>query len=145
MSLAISDAMTANPHSIGKDQPLSVAERMMRQHHIRHLPVLDGGRIVGIVSERDIELAMRFSSGGRTPVEDAMVADPYIVAPNMPVRTVARAMAEHRYGCAIIAEGTRIAGVFTTVDALNAVGRLLENEADPRAGAGRRSNFMRTP
>mgnify|MGYP000145869695 CR=1 FL=1 len=144
MTVSISEFMTSHPHSIGVAQPLAVAERMMKEHHIRHLPVLNGGKIVGILSDRDAELSRRFGTKEKAlTVEDAMMPDPYVAAPNEPLRTVARVMAEHKFGCAVVAEGTQIKGVFTTVDALNALSELLKNDADPRSGTGRRTNFER--
>lgn len=46
--------MTTCPETIGRDQPMSTAHRVMRERRIRHLPVLDGGHIVGVVSDRDL-------------------------------------------------------------------------------------------
>ena len=46
--------MTKSPVSIGHDQHLSVAHKFMREHSIRHLPVLDNGKLVGVLSQRDL-------------------------------------------------------------------------------------------
>jgi acetoin utilization protein AcuB len=40
--------MTTSPHTIGDDQPMALAHQIMREHHIRHLPVLHGSKIVGL-------------------------------------------------------------------------------------------------
>jgi acetoin utilization protein AcuB len=47
--------MTSHPHTIGVDQPLSLAHKIMTEFRIRHLPVLDGGKLVGVISDRDLE------------------------------------------------------------------------------------------
>ena len=52
----IRDYMTESPHSIGANQTLATAHEMMRAHQIRHLPVLRAGKLVGIVSQRDLYL-----------------------------------------------------------------------------------------
>jgi acetoin utilization protein AcuB len=57
-------------------------------------------------------------------VEDAMSVDVYVTSPDAPIADVAATMAEHRYGCAVVMEGAHLAGIFTTVDALNALARL---------------------
>ena len=60
--------MTETPHSIGKDQPLAVAHRLMKEHDLRHLPVLEQGKLVGLVSERDVlgaPIALARKSGAR--------------------------------------------------------------------------------
>jgi CBS domain-containing protein len=46
--------MTPGPHTISPAQPLTIARRQMLDHEVRHLPVLEGGRIVGLISERDL-------------------------------------------------------------------------------------------
>ena len=54
----ISKYMTTTPHTIGAEQPLDKAMTMMREYKIRHIPVLDGGRLVGIISDRDLKGVM---------------------------------------------------------------------------------------
>ncbi len=98
----------------------------MRKHHIRHLPVLDGGKLVGVVSLGDLHLVETLAEvdPAKVRVEEAMSAEPYTVSPDTPVGDVAAEMAEHRYGCAIVVDEQKVVGVFTTVDALRAlVGR----------------------
>lgn len=56
-TLTIGEVMHASPHTIGMGQPADVAKKFMTTHGIRHYPVLDGGRCVGILSDRDIKLA----------------------------------------------------------------------------------------
>jgi len=120
---AIRQFMTPAPHSIGRDQPLSVAQDRMRSYGVRHLPVLDGGKLTGILSQRDALLVetLRDVDPAKVPVEDAMSTDVYVVAPETPLEVVAGAMAEHKYGCAVVMDGKHVVGIFTTVDALRAL------------------------
>jgi acetoin utilization protein AcuB len=122
--------MNAAPHSIGRDQPLSVAQERMRAWGVRHLPVLDGGKLVGILSQRDALFVetLRDVDPTKVPVEDAMSADVYIVEPETPLMDVANAMADHKYGCAVITDGPRIVGIFTTVDATRALAGIVEGK-----------------
>jgi acetoin utilization protein AcuB len=115
--------MTPSPHSIGRDQPLARAHELMRKHRIRHLPVLDGGVFVGLVSQRDLHFieTLRDVDPEAVLVEEAMSPDPYFVAPDTPLREAALQMAEHKYGAAVVVEGTTVVGVFTAVDALRAL------------------------
>jgi acetoin utilization protein AcuB len=119
--------MTLGPHSVGVDQPLSVAHRIMREHGIRHLPVLRGGKLVGVVTQRDLYLVetLREVEASSVRVEEAMTDDAYVVAPNEPLVSVARTMADKKYGCAVVMEGTEVVGIFTAVDALHALANLL--------------------
>jgi acetoin utilization protein AcuB len=115
--------MTPAPHSIGHDQSLSLAHERMRGWGVRHLPVLEGGKLVGLLSQRDALFVetLRDVDPAEVSVEEAMSADVYLVSPETALLEVATAMAEHKYGCAVIMEGTRLAGIFTTVDALRAL------------------------
>jgi acetoin utilization protein AcuB len=130
----IRDFMTPAPVTIGRAQVLSDAARRMHEHHIRHLPVLEGGFLFGILSERDIDLveALPDLDPDVVTVEEAMTQDPYTVKADTPVREVAAMMAEHKYGTAVVMEQGRVAGIFTTVDAL----RLLAEVLTPPAVKG---------
>src|SRR5215471_9159245 len=96
--------MTKGAHSIGPKQPLAVAHRIMRENHIRHLPVLEAGKLIGVISDRDLHLVESLEDVDPTtvPVEDAMSEQPYAVGPDARLETVARVMAEHKYGCAVV-------------------------------------------
>ena len=119
----IRDFMTPSPHSIGRDQPLSVAHERMRDFGVRHLPVLDGGKLAGILSQRDALFveALPDVDPSKVHVEEAMSIDVYVVPPDAAMEEVADEMASRKYGCAVVAEGSRIVGIFTTVDALRAL------------------------
>jgi len=118
--------MTPAPHSIGRDQPLSVAHARMRELGVRHLPVLDAGKLAGIISQRDAYFVetMRDVDPSQVPVEEAMSTDVYVVEPDAPIEQVASEMAERKYGCAVVARGARILGIFTTIDALETLAEL---------------------
>lgn len=119
--------MTASPHSIGRDQPLARAHAVMREHRIRHLPVLQAGELVGVLSQRDLHLieTLRDVDPAEVVVEEAMSTDIYAVPPDAPLAEVARAMADHKYGCAVVIHQQHVVGIFTTVDACRALSELL--------------------
>jgi acetoin utilization protein AcuB len=125
--------MTVCPLTIARSEPLEHAKKAMLEKSIRHLPVLDGGALVGVVSERDVEivLALAGKSHATVTVEDAMTPEPYIVAADAKLARVAGDMARHKYGCAIVLERGAVAGVFTTVDALKVLAKMLDAEAVP--------------
>ncbi|MEO1173916.1 MAG: CBS domain-containing protein [Myxococcota bacterium] len=116
----ISEFMTPHPYRIGVDQMLSRAHQLMREHQIRHLPVLKGGALVGVVTERDLALveALPGVQADSVTVEEAMSDEVFEVEPNTPFREVVSQMAEHKYGSAIVTERHKLLGVFTTIDAL---------------------------
>ena len=71
--------MTALPHTIGQEQTLHKARDIMREHRIRHLPVLSGQRLVGMITDRDIAVVESFRdiNPDTVSVEQAMSQDVY--------------------------------------------------------------------
>ncbi len=126
-TLRIQDCMTRSPHSIGADQKVGLARTLMRGHRIRHLPVLRGGRLVGMISERDIYWieTLKDQQGDDLLVSEAMSPCPYAVAPDARLSEVVREMAERKYGSAVVLDGAQVVGVFTTTDALAILAALL--------------------
>lgn len=142
-AITVAEHMTPAPHCIGMDQSLELATERMSQLGVRHLPVLDGGQLVGMLSERDIALLRSVAPEhvARLTVEEAMSGVPYCVEPATPLGDVARHMALRKLGSAVVAEHGRVVGVFTTTDALQVLASLLEGahgtqgEGDRRSGA----------
>jgi acetoin utilization protein AcuB len=130
----VDDFMTRSVHTIGLKSPLTEAHRIMNEHAIRHLPVLEGGALVGMVSMRDLHLVetLQGVDPKEVSVEEAMSQDAYTVPPGTALAEVARTMAMHKYGSAVIAHKGRVQGIFTTIDALKALDALL---TPPRAKA----------
>lgn len=119
--------MTAFPHTIGAEQNLIKAERMMSEYKIRHLPVLQGGKLVGILSDRDVKLVETFKDVNpeEVSVEEAYTPDPFIVSPESLLSDVCAEMASRKYGCALVVDNHKLVGIFTWVDALVAMNELL--------------------
>ena len=138
--------MTPQPVTVGRQESLATAHRLMRSHDIRHLPVLEQGDLVGILSQRDLLLleTLRGVDIDEDLVEDAMTTDTYAVSPDTPVATVARHMARKRYGCAVIMERGRVAGIFTATDALRIVAAVVPTAAGPAPRVPRRAISQRS-
>jgi acetoin utilization protein AcuB len=119
--------MTASPHAISVTQPLSVAYTLMKQHDIRHLPVLDGGALVGLLSVRDLHLigSLKDVNPTKVSVNAAMSKEVYAVSPATPLHEVVNAMADHKYGCAVVMHQGKVVGIFTTIDVCRAFADLL--------------------
>lgn len=120
--------MTSSPHTIGVEQTLHQASEMMRQNGIRHLPVLHGGQLTGMITERDIAVISGLAGvdPNKVLVEQAMSGTPYTVSPDTLVSEVASEMAEKRYGSAIVVQNHKVVGVFTVVDACRVLAELFE-------------------
>jgi acetoin utilization protein AcuB len=114
------DVMTPSPHSIGKSQPLAMAHARMRALGVRHLPVLDGGKLQGLVSQRDLYLieTLAGTDPKETFVFEAMSIDVLVASPDDKLEDVARSMNARKCGSAVILENGHVVGIFTTTDAL---------------------------
>ncbi|HEY3497394.1 MAG TPA: CBS domain-containing protein [Polyangiaceae bacterium] len=123
----IADRMTRTPHLVGMEQSMKVAHDLMREHHVRHLPVLHGGKLVGVVSQRDLHLVESLGDVDpeRIRVEEAMSQDVYAVPPKTPLKEVVTEMAARKLGSAVVVDGTQVVGIFTTIDALDALAEVL--------------------
>ena len=116
----IRSVMTASPRTVDIDAPVRVAQDLMIDFEIRHLPVTEGDRLVGILSDRDIAFASNSATGelcDRLCVRDVCSLEVYRVAPEEPLDAVLAEMAERRIGSVVVTEGERIAGLFTATDA----------------------------
>ena len=120
--------MTSAPRTIARDRSLAAAQKMMAVHGVRHLPVLAAGRIVGLLSHRDLLFVETLPNVNPTDVrvEDAMIRDVFTASPDTPIGEVVEAMIARKLGSAVVTEGERVVGVFTTIDALRALHALLE-------------------
>ncbi|MEI7704881.1 MAG: CBS domain-containing protein [Deltaproteobacteria bacterium] len=122
--------MTPTPHTISARQTLADAHRAMRERGVRHLPVVADGRLVGVVSQRDLYLleTLRGVDVGRELVEEAMSDEPFVVAPDALLVEVAEAMATRKHGSVLVVERETVVGIFTSTDALRALVTLLREE-----------------
>jgi acetoin utilization protein AcuB len=113
--------MTPCPQTIEYDATLFDALGVMRRYGIRHLPVLDEGQLVGVVSERDLAFAERFLDAREAPVQAVMTRDPFVTFPYVPLTEVCQTMARLKYGSVVVMDRGNVVGVFTAVDALRAI------------------------
>lgn len=130
----VQEYMSLAPVVVGSGRTLAEAHRLMRERNIRHLPVVDGGRLVGVVSQRDLYLleTLKGVDPGTETVGEAMAPEPYAVPPDAPLDEVAAEMADRKYGSAVVVDRGSVIGLFTTVDALRALATL----AGGRRGRG---------
>jgi acetoin utilization protein AcuB len=118
-------------YTVQKDDPIESAQTLMSAHNIRHLPVLDGSRLVGMLSERDIRamLIPHSPGGGRQGrasfylpadvlVEDAMTRDPIAVAPGSEIEDAARILVDNKIGGLPVVENGTVVGIITETDIL---------------------------
>jgi acetoin utilization protein AcuB len=124
---AVQKYMTTSPHSIGIEQTLAHAHSVMKKFDIRHLPVLTGGKLVGIVSDRDLQFVetLRDVDPSTMQVEQAMSTEVYSVSPDAPLDEVVGEMGLKKYGSAVVMDNDKVVGMFTTTDVCRAFAELL--------------------
>jgi len=116
----IRSVMTPSPRTVDIDAPVRVAQDLMIDFEIRHLPVTERDRLVGILSDRDIAFASNSTTGelcDRLRVRDVCSLEVFRVAPDAALDAVLAEMAERRIGSVVVTEGERVAGLFTATDA----------------------------
>lgn len=118
--------MTRQPWTISSHDLLDAAYSMMRAHGIRHLPVVDDGHLVGMVSDRDLARFEALSGTHHARVRDAMTEPVFTVAPGETIDHVARVMAERKLGSAVVVAAGTVTGILTAVDVCRAVSEILE-------------------
>ena len=130
----IGDVMTAARHVVSPNDSLVSAKELMQFHGIRHLPVVDGGRVVGMVTLSDLYVmeGVMEVDPDRTLVASAMSHEAFCVARDSPIGRVAAEMAARKVGSAVVLEDERIVGIFTASDACRVLGQLLGGDAPAR-------------
>jgi acetoin utilization protein AcuB len=126
-NLTIGQVMSPCPVAVNPHHTFAEAHGIMRAHRIRHLPVEEAGRVVGVVSQGDLRLieSLEEIDTQRVEVEDAMTADPYQVGREEPLTHVIDQMVARRIGSALVVEQGAVVGIFTCVDALTVLGHVL--------------------
>jgi acetoin utilization protein AcuB len=118
--------MTREPYSIASTETMACAKTLMRMHAIRHLPVIDGGRLVGMISDRDVSVIEAVPGLDLERVEVARVMErPSQVWGEDPIDEVSERMANEKRDCVVVQGGPGVVGVFTATDALRALADLV--------------------
>jgi CBS domain-containing membrane protein len=136
-AMQVREIMSTDLVTLTEDETLAHAQRCMARGRIRHLPVVRDGKLVGLLTHRDL-LAASFSIFaevdcgeqrrifGTVPVVEAMHRDVVSVSPELPVREAARILIENKYGCLPVVDSSgELLGIVTEADFLHLTVRLL--------------------
>jgi acetoin utilization protein AcuB len=124
--------MTRDPKTVSPDDPLSFAARILREHRFHHLPVVEGGRLVGILSDADLRNASYGTmpaEGGTAedlPVREAMRTEVWSVTPDDSVEDALLILTREKFGALPVLSGDRLVGIITRADLLKAFVDLLD-------------------
>jgi acetoin utilization protein AcuB len=134
--------MTPQVVTASPDTTLADALSLVRSHRIRHLPVLEQGRLVGIVTDRDLRLAMPPAApadAGDTTTALSMRRVAEVMTPNVvtitadtPMEEAARQLCTNRIGCLPVMDGPELVGILTDNDVMRAFAELFSSSAQTR-------------
>ncbi len=125
----VRDLMTSDPVVIDPDSTVRDAWRIMKTKGFRHVPVVEGGKLVGSLSTGDVGRL-----GATSPqilalvIRDAMTKDPPTIGPDENVEVAAAKMALKKVNCLLVTEGDQLLGIITTYDLLDAFARRLRGD-----------------
>jgi acetoin utilization protein AcuB len=147
LALSVARYMTHGPYTVRPNEPLGNARRLMAKYTIRHLPVRAEGKLVGVLSDRDVQTVWMLAHAPQDAltVEDAMTANPYAVGPGESLAGVVRVMADRKIDAAVVVEDERVVGVFTSTDAMRALVELIEKGLADTSGRSRPRDVLRPP
>jgi len=137
----IENSMTSAPRFATQAMSVKQAWQALKEGGFRHLPVIEAGKVVGVVSDRDLRQAVALSARVELSVSDVMTREPYSASIGTPLIEVVQEMIEHKYGCAVVLDSMgQVAGIFTRTDAMRILVDLLQK--DPQS-AVRKLGFER--
>jgi CBS domain-containing protein len=145
-AMLVRDFMTTDVTSLQETDTLLDAAMVFVRSTLRHLPILRGKVLVGVITERDVkQYAPSILSGIRaeeynqvmetTPLSRIMARDPITVAPTQSMFDAARTLTAKRIGCLPVVQDGELKGIITTTDMLRLLLRLLERQGAGPGGA----------
>ena len=138
----VADIMTPNPTTVTPRNAIRTAINLMREGGYRRLPVVDRGRLVGIITDRDLRRAANSPFVVREQWYDNFILDhievgscmtpnPLTVEPSTPIAEATRVMRNHKIGgLPVVADG-ELVGIVTETDLLDFLIEILSNESVP--------------
>jgi CBS domain-containing protein len=130
--MRVRDLMTAKPITVAPGTPMLEARQRMVEERIRHLVVVEDGRVAGIVTDRDIRLNLPSPATSlsvweinfllaRLTVGNVMTSTVLVVEPDRPVAEAARIMIDHKIGALPIVDDGQLVGILTESDFVRAM------------------------
>lgn len=118
--MRVADWMQRKLITINPQETLRTAWQLLRQHHIRHLPVVEEGRLIGIVTDRDLRQAMPYLLD-KVHIREVMTKRVVGVSLDVSIAKAADLMLRNKIGCLPVLEGEVLVGIITESDILRAV------------------------
>jgi len=123
--MLVRDVMNHPVITVEAGTSLQEANNLMWRQGIRHLPVMERGRLVGIITDRDLRISTSelapMPYKPQTRVEEVMTAPVLTADPLDPVEEAAKVMRDRKIGCLPVVEGRELVGIITGIDLLDAL------------------------
>jgi acetoin utilization protein AcuB len=144
--MLVRDIMTTDLTTLREDEVLLDATLILARGGLRHIPILNGTKLVGIVTEKDVKHYTPSILSGiapeeynrlmeTTPLSKIMRRNPTTIEPGKTVYEAAQILVDHRIGCLPVVENGELKGIITTTDMLNLLLRLLKEKGLAPPGA----------
>jgi acetoin utilization protein AcuB len=127
--MRVQDIMTTSVRSIPPNLDTAAARHTMRSARVHHLVVVDDGRVIGVLSQRDLGGTREESLPAGT-VQDVMRSHVVVAAPETSIRTAANLLRGHDIGCLPVVDGKKLVGIVTTSDLLRLIGQGTEKPVE---------------
>lgn len=123
LDVSVEEYTTPNPITASEESSTDELNMLMKKHGIRHIPIVKGTEVVGIVSERDLKVVagLNFKEKMLVKAMDIMARNPVTVDSEASLDEVAFEMSRLKIGSVIVNEDNKFLGIFTVTDALNAL------------------------
>ena len=134
----IKAVMTPFPYSIEDTASIEEAGEQMRHHHIRHLPVMRNGQLIGVVSDRDVAIYTEHAEIGagsqQRVVSDICMSAVYVVDLKESLDNVLINMAKQQLDCTLVTKKGKLVGLFTVTDVCRSFAQHLRDQFRPGDG-----------
>jgi len=125
-------AMTPFLYSVTLDTLFSDARKLMKEHGMNHLPIMDEKKLVDVIARRDIkarkEIGLVKEDKSKLQIKDAYIAKPYIVDIHGPLENVLLAMTELRHSVTLVIKHEKLVGILTYLDVCRYMGNYLKEK-----------------
>ena len=129
--MKVGDRMTKTPMTVSPAETLAIAQEKMQAGGFRQMPVVDDGRLVGIITDRDIRKHGRHMIVAK--VQAAMTENLITAAPSTPLEEAARLLLHHKIGALPVVDREHLVGILSTSDILQAFIDLVATSREPSA------------
>jgi CBS domain-containing protein len=131
-AVTVRDVMAQNPVTLDRNETLDLAESIMNLGRIRHMPVVEDGKVIGIISQRDLfrsALVTALGFGRKTTsaliktirIKEVMTEHVITIAPETTIKDAARIMIDKKIGCLPVVENEKLIGLLTETDIMRYV------------------------